>query len=70
MLPPVIRFYVSMMAGANKFLRIFYARVMKHLNSLQEVASPCSFLPPFARTAFSMRLFVHKTSYVFLLIFP
>ena len=31
-------FYVYMMAGANKFLRIYYARVMEHLNSLQEAA--------------------------------
>ncbi len=27
-------FYVYMMAGANKFLRIYYARVMEYLNSL------------------------------------
>lgn len=31
-------FYVYMMAGANKFLRIYYARVMEHLNSLQTAA--------------------------------
>ena len=31
-------FYVYMMAGANKFLRIYYARVMEHLNSLQDAA--------------------------------
>ena len=31
-------FYVYMMAGANKFLRIYYARVMEHLNSLRETA--------------------------------
>ena len=31
-------FYVYIMAGANKFLRIYYARVMEHLNSLQEAA--------------------------------
>ena len=31
-------FYVYMMAGANKFLRIYYARVMKHLNLLRETA--------------------------------
>ena len=30
-------FYVYM-AGANKFLRIYYARVMEHLNSLQKAA--------------------------------
>ena len=29
-------FYVYMMAGANKFLRIYYARVMVRLNSLRE----------------------------------
>ena len=31
-------FYVYMMAGANKFLRIYYARVMESLNSLREAA--------------------------------
>ena len=31
-------FYVYMMAGANKFLRIYYARVMECLNSLQVAA--------------------------------
>lgn len=31
-------FYVYMMAGANKFLRIYYARVMELLNSLQKAA--------------------------------
>ena len=31
-------FYVYMMAGANKFLRIYYTRVMEHLNSLWEAA--------------------------------
>ena len=31
-------FYVYMMAGANKFLRTYYARVMEHLNSLRETA--------------------------------
>ena len=31
-------FYVYMMAGANKFLRIYYARVMERLNSLRETA--------------------------------
>ena len=28
-------FYVYMTAAANKFLRIYYARVTEHLNSLQ-----------------------------------
>ena len=31
-------FYVYMMAGANKFLRIYYARVMEHLNKTQPAA--------------------------------
>ena len=31
-------FYVYMMAGANKFLRIYYARVMERLTSLRETA--------------------------------
>ena len=31
-------FYFYMMAGANKFLRIYYARVMELLNSLQRAA--------------------------------
>ena len=31
-------FYVYMMAGANKFLRIYYARVMEHLNSPRPAA--------------------------------
>ena len=31
-------FYVYIMAGANKFLRIYYARVIEHLNSLQKAA--------------------------------
>ncbi len=31
-------FYVYMMAGANKFLRIYYARVMERLNSAQTAA--------------------------------
>jgi len=31
-------FYVYMMAGANKFLRIYYARVLEHLNALREAA--------------------------------
>ena len=31
-------FYVYMMAGANKFLRIYYARVMERLKSLQKAA--------------------------------
>lgn len=31
-------FYVYMMAGTNKFLRIYYARIMDHLNSLQAAA--------------------------------
>ena len=35
-------FYVYMMAGANKFLRIYYTRVMEHLNSLWEAAWPYS----------------------------
>ena len=28
-------FYVYMVAGTAKFLRIYYARVMEHLNSLE-----------------------------------
>jgi transposase len=28
-------FYVYMMAGANKFLRIYYARIKEHLDSLE-----------------------------------
>ena len=28
-------FYVYMTAAANKFLKIYYARVTEHLNSLQ-----------------------------------
>ena len=28
-------YYVYMMAGANKFLRIYYARVKEHLDALE-----------------------------------
>ena len=31
-------YYVYMTAGANKFLRIYYARVTEHLNSLWQAA--------------------------------
>mgnify|MGYP000768149271 FL=1 len=53
-----------MIAGTNKFLRNYYARVMEKLYAMQKLLDHRSF----ARTFFRA-LLVRKKFYIFLLIF-